>query len=77
MDKPPVARQSAYRVIITLLLVLGFLVAADFLSQRISPVLSPQAPGVELTDVSTIDDLYTRFSLADGKPRLILFVSPT
>jgi hypothetical protein len=77
MDKQPVTRQSAFRVAITLALVLVLLMGADTVLNHLPTTSSPQAAGVQLTDVSAIDDLHARFTSSEGKPRLILFVSPT
>ena len=77
MDKEPVTRQSVFRVAITLALVLVLLMGADALLNRLPTTSSPQAASAQLTDVSAIDDLQARFTASEGKPRLILFVSPT
>jgi hypothetical protein len=76
-EEPQPPGRYALRLIITLVLVPGFLIGIDQLYQHLSPLLFPAVPGVTLTDVNSVDDLYTRFTQASGKPRLILFVSPT
>jgi hypothetical protein len=76
-DEPQPSRAKRYRPIVIALVVLGVFLSLAFLYVRNSPFMTPDVPGVTLTDIHSIDDLEARFNQDAGQTRLILFVSPT
>jgi len=76
-DEPQPTRVRLSHLVVTTALVAGVLVSLALLYARFSPFMVPDAPGVTLTDVHSINDLEARFNEAAGDTRLVLFVSPT
>ena len=75
-DKPKSSAAKWSRLTI-IIVVVATLFALALFYVRSSPFFTPDAPGVTLTDIHSIDDLEARFNEAQGNTRLILFVSPT
>jgi len=63
--------------LISSFLVVGLVVALLFLIKFMSDRAIPDAPGVTLTDMRSIEDLQARFTQDHGTPRLVLLLSPT
>lgn len=59
------------------LIVFGLIAVVLLVAKYVSDRVTPDVPGVVLSDIDTIEDLRSRFNQDQGAPRLILLLSPT